>query len=129
MYINLPKTMQQLQICESECSSGYKNIQNWFWMILLNCRLDVLYLIIALILAIYRYTPPQDWASISKPNLVSQDFSYLSWQWLCQQISQLVLYEQVELGENHIEPDHEQNGDQFVCVSCVNVGLDWNLDA
>ena len=35
-----------------------------------------------------------------------------------------LMYEHVELGENHVELDHEQNGDQFVCVSCVNVGLD-----
>ena len=35
-----------------------------------------------------------------------------------------LVYEHVEFGENHVKSDHEQNGDQFVCVSCMNVGLD-----
>ena len=35
-----------------------------------------------------------------------------------------LVYEYVKLGENHVKPDHEQNGDQFVCVLCMNVGLD-----
>ena len=40
-----------------------------------------------------------------------------------------LVYEHVELGENHVEQDHEQNGDLFEYVSCVNVGLDRSLGA